>query len=73
MPLPSKSAAATSLKRILDRESPIPRTRGASQSDRQDICDAMAEWLLDVLGDATVTGNCPPGTAGGPLANGRIT
>ena len=73
MPL-SASALATAIRNQLDTEFPLPNERGPDAADRQKLASAIANAVVEhITGSATVTGTCPPGTAGGPLVAGRVT
>ena len=43
-------------------------------ADLDKSLDALAKAIVDYFtANALVTGTCPPGNAGGPLTNGRVT
>ena len=67
MPL-SAAGLASSIESELNSRLPNPAERGSASGDRQKLARAIAEAVVDhITGNAAVTGNCPPGTAGGPL------
>ena len=70
----STSTLSAAMVAELNSSFPIDPDRGIDPGDRDEFCDALAKAVVDHLkASAVVTGTCPPGTAGGPLANGRVT
>lgn len=89
MPLDStrlRNAIKSALDSISSSSGPRPRRAGESDAayrsrlegeaddDRTAAAQAIAEAVIsEIRSNATVTGMCPPGTAGGPLTSGRVT
>lgn len=72
----SASGLSSAIVAQLNSQSPTGTEQGGTTgaAERKKFADAIATAVVDYLkANTVVTGTCPAGTAGGPLADGKVT